>query len=111
MIDPQQSFIPANLTEEEAGDVYRWMRVKFNWAGTYFSTYDIESAWEQEQDYRNVDAEEDATPLRDITDADIAVMTSGRDWHKWLPDAICLEGMQTVEQIVCAYIKQSVTGA
>ena len=111
MITPDQPITLSDLTEDEASDVYQFLHRKFNWAGYHFVKDDIVSAWEQEQDYRNVDAEEDATPLRDITDADVEAMTSGRDWHKWLPDAICLEGMQAVEQLVCDYITQSVTGA
>lgn len=108
MITPDRPITLSDLTEDEAGDVYQFLHRKFNWAGYHFVKGDIESAWETEQDYRNVDAE---TPLRDITDADVEAMTSGRDWHKWLPEALGLEGMQAVEQIVCDYIKQSVTGA
>ena len=105
MIDPQESFIPANLTEDEASDVYHFLHRKFGWVGHHFCKEDIVTAWEEQQEAYNerlVAAGE--VPIRDITDADTQALSKTREWLKYLPDNMSEEGMTVVQHLVGKYI-------
>lgn len=91
-----QPVIPANLTEDEAGDLYQFFHRKFGWAGGHFDSSDIESAWEYQQ--------EDDDTLRNITDEDVHLMMNTRDWGRYVSDSACTAGNEVIEQLVTIYI-------
>lgn len=92
-----QPVIPANLTEEEAGDLYQFFHSKFGWAGGHFDSSDIESAWVYQQEY-------DDPTLRDITDEDVHLMMNTRDWGRYVSDSACTAGNEVIEQLVSQYV-------
>jgi len=102
-----QPIIVTNLTEEEASSVYHYFHRKFGWGGYHFDSSDIASAWEYQQEvYNNGLVAGGEAPIRDITEEDIDNMLITRDWVKYLPDALGLEGGQLVQEMVEGYINE-----
>jgi hypothetical protein len=107
MITPDQPIIITNLTEDEAISVYHYFHRKFGWGGYHFDSSDIESAWEYQQEvYNDGLVTGGEAPIRDIALGDIDNMLKTRDWLKYLPDALGVEGNWVVQQMVEQYINE-----
>jgi hypothetical protein len=77
----------AEVTEDEANQIWQLLRDKFGWAGTFFSREDADAIFEEDHD-------------RSLTDAEWEKVTDSYYWRKGLVETITERGWDLVRAAV-----------
>lgn len=78
-----------NITEEEAIDIMRQFKIKFDWVGTMFYKEDITARWED-----NYGEDDNYEPL---TDDQIEHIMVSYEWRKGMEEAMLFAGYEVLD--------------
>lgn len=87
----EQEIEALGLDEMDSITVFHILRSKWDWAGTIFTGWDIESevdCWLDDE----YDEEQRARIVQHVK--------NGKIWNKWMIEALCLEGAEVLDDAI-----------